>query len=154
MIWLARLRPGAVITVTTVFSALRSVEGGVINRAGAGAVRDEFGNAVDAPRQTEIPIRIVPGPGEATATPRPRERKPAEQPTPTAEATALATPSPGAAISDTLAITATSVATPTLGPASLPRTGAPGQPRAWLWLALALIAAGALALRYRLRQPE
>lgn len=155
LIGLARLRPGAVITVTTVFSALRSVEGGVINRAGAGAVRDEFGNAVDAPRQTEIPIRIVPGPGEATATPRPRERKPAEQPTPTAEATALATPSPGTAISDTLAITATSVAaTPTLGPASLPRTGAPGQPRAWLWLALALIVAGALALRYRLRQPE
>src|SRR5262249_1825961 len=86
---LTRLRPGQIITVTTVFTALKSVDGVVVNRAGAVAVRDEFGNQVEAPRQTEIPIRILPGPGEATATPksRPRDDKPSEKPTPTPAAT-------------------------------------------------------------------
>jgi LPXTG-motif cell wall-anchored protein len=156
---LTRLRPGQMITVTTVFTALKSVDGVVINRAGAVEVRDEFGNAVEAPRQTEIPIRILPGPGEATATPkaRPREEKPAKQATPTPEATAI-TPSPSATVASTATpgteVTGvpTEVApTPTLGPASLPRTGEPSAIGGWLLISLVLLLAGVLALLYRRR---
>ncbi|MBO9327154.1 MAG: hypothetical protein J7463_17885, partial [Roseiflexus sp.] len=55
---LTRLRPGEIITVTTVFTALRSVEAAFINRAEASGVRDEFDDEVQAPRQAEVPIRI------------------------------------------------------------------------------------------------
>jgi hypothetical protein len=157
---LSRLGPGQIITVTTVFTALKSVDGVVVNRAGAIAVRDEFGNEVAAPRQDEIPIRILPGPGEATATPRPRPRddKPSEQPTPTAETTptvATAVPEVTATVvsTDTAGLAPTAMApTPAPAPQSLPRTGEPlTVPGSWPLVGLALLLAGALALLYRRR---
>jgi Domain of unknown function DUF11 len=155
---LTRLRPGQLITVTTVFTALKSVDGAVVNRAGAIAVRDEFGNEVAAPRQTEIPIRILPGAGEATPTPRPRPRddKPSEESTPTVAATqtvATAIPEITATIVSTdsagLAPTAVTL-TPVEQPQSLPRTGKPaGMSGGWPLVGLALLLAGALVLLYR-----
>jgi hypothetical protein len=161
MMGLMRLRPAELITVTTVFTALKSIDGQVVNRAGAAQVRDEFGNVVEAPRQTEIPIRVLPGPSAATATPKPRDRKPSNQPSPTPEATAappateLATTAiPSATVAstatlDTVITPTVALATPTIGPTSLPRTGASGISLVWLLIALASILVGALALLYR-----
>jgi LPXTG-motif cell wall-anchored protein len=149
---LSRLRPNEIISVTTVFTALKSVDGIVLNRAGAFNVQDEFGNNVDAPRQTEIPIRVLPGPGEATATPKPREHKPSEQPTPTLSATPGAlTPTAGATagITSTGSVATEVAVTPTTGPKNLPRTGGDGEPIAWLLIGLALLLGGTLALLYR-----
>ena len=157
---LTRLGPGQIITVTTVFTALKSVDGVVVNRAGASAVRDEFGNEVQAPGQDEIPIRILPGPNEATATPRPRPRvdKPSEQPTPTSETTpteATAVPEVTATTitTDTAGLAPTAVtSTPVPAPQSLPRTGeSSGAPGAWQLVGLVLLLAGALALLHRRR---
>jgi LPXTG-motif cell wall-anchored protein len=161
---LSRLRPNQVVTVTTVFTALKSIEGAVINRAGAGSIRDEFGNAVEAPRQAEIPIRILPGPGEVVPTPRdrPRNNQPEEQETATPEATATAvvetpTATQAVAITATVEVTATAVATAeatptqTSSPTTLPRTGGTSAPAAWLLSGLVLLLAGALALLHRRR---
>lgn len=157
---LTRLRPGQTISVTTVFTALKSVDGVVVNRAGAVGVHDEFGNEVEAPRQTEIPIRILPGPGEATATPkaRPRDDKPSEQPTPTAAATpteivATAVVTATAVSTETAGLAPTAVTeTPATVPQSLPRTGeSAGALDGWPLAGLALLLAGALALLYRRR---
>jgi hypothetical protein len=155
---LTRLGPGQIITVTTVFTALKSVDGVVINRAGAIAVRDEFGNEVEAPRQDEIPIRILPGPGEATATPRPRPRddKPSEQPTPTPEmaptvVTAVPEMTSTTVSTDTAGLAPTAVVS-TPAPQSLPRTGEPAAVfGGWLLVGTALLLVGALALLYRRR---
>jgi uncharacterized repeat protein (TIGR01451 family) len=160
-----RLHPNQVVTVTTVFTALKSIDGAVVNRAGASEVRDEFGNGVAAPRQTEIPIRILPGPNEATPTakPRPREDKPSEQatPTPAAEATATSivetpTVTQEAQITTTAEVTATAVVatevitpTPASVPTTLPRTGGSAAPVGWLLSGLVLLLAGALALLHR-----
>jgi hypothetical protein len=155
---LSRLGPGQIITVTTVFTALKSVDGVVVNRAGAIAVRDEFGNEVEAPRQDEVPIRILPGPNEATATPkaRPRDDKPSEQPTPTTMPTPVeATAAPAltaTAVSTNTAGLAPATATPEPVPQSLPRTGQPADVLGgWPFAGLALLLAGALALLYRRR---
>ncbi|MEO7909904.1 MAG: LPXTG cell wall anchor domain-containing protein [Roseiflexaceae bacterium] len=156
---LTRLRPNEALTITTVFTALKALDNGVINRAGATGLRDEFQNELPAPRQAEVPIRIIAGPSTAqptaTATPKPRSNP--KQATPT-----LATPSPDlstpatSAITTTTELTATvgvtvsdSVSTPTLAPASLPRTGTANPSSAWLMIALTLIVGGALALLYR-----
>jgi conserved repeat domain len=151
---LTRLRPGEIITVTTVFTALRSVEAALINRAEASGVRDEFDDEVQAPRQAEVPIRIIPGPAEATPTstptptsvpreePQPRDTPvpatPTATPTPTAENTATPTPE-----------TAGVAATPTVAaPATLPRTGGSDH-LLWAVIAALLLAGAALALRFR-----
>jgi len=152
---LTRLRPGETITITTVFTALKGLDAGVINSAGASGLRDEFQNELPAPRQAEVPIRILPGPSEAqptaTATPTSRPRR---QPTPTAQ---MPTPDVGTtaiALIPTGELTATasvlsgSTPTPTLVPASLPRTGASDPTNTWLFVALALLLAGMLALGY------
>jgi hypothetical protein len=156
---LTRLRPGQLITVTTVFTALKSVDGAVVNRAGAITVRDEFGNEVAAPRQTEIPIRILPGAGEATPTPRPRPRddKPSEESTPTAAAPIVVTAIPEITATivstDTAGLAPTAVTlTPVEQPQSLPRTGEPaGTSGGWPLVGLALLLAGVLALLHRRR---
>jgi LPXTG-motif cell wall-anchored protein len=151
---LTRLRPGEIITVTTVFTALRSVEAAFINRAEASGVRDEFDDDVQAPRQAEVPIRIIPGPAEATPTstptpspvpreePQPRDTPvpatPTATPTPTVENTATATPE-----------VAGIAATPTVAaPATLPRTGGSDH-LLWAMIAALLLAGAALALRFR-----
>jgi LPXTG-motif cell wall-anchored protein len=151
---LTRLRPGEIITVTTVFTALRSVEAAFINRAEALGVRDEFNDEVPAPRQAEVPIRIIPGPGEATPTstptpspipreePQPRDTPvpatPTATPTPTVENTATATPE-----------VAGIAATPTVAaPATLPRTGGSDH-LLWAMIAALLLAGAALAVRFR-----
>jgi LPXTG-motif cell wall-anchored protein len=151
---LTRLRPGEIITVTTVFTALRSVEAAFINRAEASGVRDEFDDDVQAPRQAEVPIRIIPGPAEATPTstptptpvpreePQPRDTPvpatPTATPTPTVENTATATPE-----------VAGIAATPTVAaPATLPRTGGSDH-IIWTVIVALLLAGAALALRFR-----
>jgi hypothetical protein len=157
---LSRLGPGQIITVTTVFTALKSVDGVAINHASAIAVRDEFGNEVEAPRQAEIPIRILPGPGEATATPkaRPRDDKPSEKPTPTEATTPTEVATPAEATATTVSTDTAGLApaavtpTPATVPQSLPRTGeAPAPLGSWPIVGLGLLLAGALALLYRRR---
>jgi LPXTG-motif cell wall-anchored protein len=128
----------------------------VINRAGATGLRDEFQNALPAPRQAEVPIRILAGPSEAqptaTAKPKPRPQQPTPTPeTPTAE---VLTPTTStitvtAELTATVGVQTDSTPTPTTLPAILPRTGTGGPNSAWLIAALALILGGALALIYR-----
>jgi len=146
---LTRLRPNQTITVTTVFTAIASVDGLVVNRAGAQGARDEFGNGLASPRQTEIPIQILPG----LTTPTPRPRRP---PSPTEQPTATPIAVAPAVITPTIDITATinagsAVITPTAMPAptSLPTTGGGDGADAWLLVALTLLLGGALALLYR-----
>jgi hypothetical protein len=166
-----RLHPNQVVTVTTVFSALKSIDGSVINRVQAGEVRDEFGNGVDAPRQDEIPIRILPGPGEQLPTPRPRDDDDDDDEQPTSAPAAAATSTPEAPtatlaadvtataeVTSTGQITATAVvptevptATPADTPNTLPRTGGPVAPVGNLLFGLVLLLVGALALLYRRR---
>jgi uncharacterized repeat protein (TIGR01451 family) len=171
-----RLRPNETITVTTVFTALKAIDGKVVNSVGANGVRDEYGNAIDAPRQTEIPIRIV-APGQPTPestptpshksrsksqdTPTPEQATPTvEQVTPTAMITATPVITATAAVSSTVAITATA-AVETGGaqqatPASLPRTAADDGPgggnSGGLLLGVGLLACGVLALLLRRRE--
>jgi hypothetical protein len=157
---LTRLRPSETITITTVFTALKALDAGVINSAGASGLRDEFQNELPAPRQAEVPIRIVAGPSQAqpTATSRPRPR-PSSQ-----DATAIVeTPTPELLTPTSSAITATaeltttaatlagSSPTATIVPAALPRTGAAAASSAWLIVALALILGGALTTGLRRR---
>ncbi|MEP7188524.1 MAG: hypothetical protein ABI901_04935 [Roseiflexaceae bacterium] len=155
---LTRLRPNEALTITTVFTALKTLDGGVINRAGATGLRDEFQNELPAPRQAEVPIRILAGPGAAhptaTTTPKPHSKPEQSTPTPATPTPDLLTPTTSA-ITATAALTATvdqptsaSVPTPTLAPASLPRTGASASSNAWLIAALALLLSGMLALLY------
>jgi LPXTG-motif cell wall-anchored protein len=155
---LTRLRPGEIITVTTVFTALRSVEAAFINRAEASGVRDEFDDEVQAPRQAEVPIRIIPGPAEATPTstptptPAPREEpQPRDTPVPaTPTETPTQTPSPTVEITATTTPEATGIAaTPTVtAPATLPRTGGSDH-IIWTVIVALLLAGAALAVRFR-----
>jgi LPXTG-motif cell wall-anchored protein len=155
---LTRLRPGEIITVTTVFTALRSVEAAFINRAEASGVRDEFDDDVQAPRQAEVPIRIIPGPAEATPTstptpsPVPREEpQPRDTPVPaTPTETPTQTPSPTVETTATPTPEAAGIAaTPTVAaPATLPRTGGSDH-LLWAVIAALLLAGAALALRFR-----
>jgi LPXTG-motif cell wall-anchored protein len=155
---LTRLRPGEIITVTTVFTALRSVEAAFINRAEASGVRDEFDDDVQAPRQAEVPIRIIPGPAEATPTstptptPAPREEpQPRDTPVPaTPTETPTQTPSPTVETTATPTPEAAGIAaTPTVAaPATLPRTGGSDH-LLWAVIAALLLAGAALALRFR-----
>lgn len=162
---LTRLRPGEVITVTTVFTALRSVDAAFINRADAVGVRDEFDDEVQAPRQAEVPIRIIPGPAEATRTPTPTATStptatptpaPPEEPQPRptdVPATPTETPTPTVeAITATATAESTeSTATPTVpAPATLPRTGG-SDGILWAVAAVALVLGAALALRSKVR---
>jgi LPXTG-motif cell wall-anchored protein/uncharacterized repeat protein (TIGR01451 family) len=150
---LTRLRPNEVVTITTVFTALKSIDAGLINSAGAAGVRDEFQNDLPAPRRAEVPIRIVAGPGEIqpTATAKPKPKPKPEQATPTPETPTTAAITPTAVITSTadLSSTAGAAATPTVVPARLPRTGATETNSAWLMVALALMLGGALVLLYR-----
>lgn len=150
-----RLRPNEVITVTTVFTALKVFDGAGINNAAASGVEDEFGNQVAAPRQAEIPVRIIADAGSApTATPttvstsRPRPTDtPAETPAPTAETGAT----PGATTTPAMPVaTAEQGALPTVGaaptptatstqPTALPRTGASVSNRWWVLGLLMLV---------------
>jgi LPXTG-motif cell wall-anchored protein len=155
---LTRLRPGEIITVTTVFTALRSVEAAFINRAEASGVRDEFDDDVQAPRQAEVPIRIIPGPAEATPTstptptPVPREEpQPRDTPVPaTPTETPTQTPSPTVETTATPTPEAAGIAaTPTVAaPATLPRTGGSDH-LLWAMIAALLLAGAALAVRFR-----
>ncbi len=160
---LTRLRPGEVITVTTVFTALRPVDAAFVNRAEAVGVRDEFDDEVQAPRQAEVPIRIIPGPADATRTPTPTATPtlaPPEEPqprptdvptTPTATPTLTPTPTVEAPTVTATPEAAGVVATPTVpAPATLPRTGGSESMR-WLLAAMALAIGAALALRLRAR---
>ena len=152
---LTRLRPGEVITVTTVFTALRSVEAAFINRADAVGVRDEFDDEVQAPRQAEVPIRIIPGPAEATPTsvptptPVPREEpQPRDTPIP---ATPTATPTVEAITATVTPEAAGAVVTPTVPvPATLPRTGG-SDSIVWVLMVVTVAIGAALAFRSRLR---
>lgn len=156
---LTRLRPGEVITVTTVFTALRSVDAAFINRAEAVGVRDEFDDEVQAPRQAEVPIRIIPGPAEATQTPTPGVTPtpaPVEEPQPRATEvpatpTATLTPTVEAITATATPEAAEAVVTPTVpAPATLPRTGG-SDGMQWILATVALAIGAALALRSRLR---
>jgi uncharacterized repeat protein (TIGR01451 family)/LPXTG-motif cell wall-anchored protein len=104
---LNRLLPNQVITVTTVFTALKSVDNQVVNVAHLGEVADEFGNQVEAPRQDAVPIQIVAGPDEPqpTATPRPQSNQPRNTPTPQPEATPEITSVPELTPTPEIAIT-------------------------------------------------
>lgn len=150
---LTRLRPGEVITVTTVFTAVRSVDGAFINRAEAIGVRDEFDDEVQAPRQAEVPIRIIPGPAEATRTPAPTVTPtpvPREEPQPQAtDVPATPTPTLEAITVTATPETAGVVVTPTIPtPATLPRTG--GTERMpWMLIIVIGTIGTALALRFR-----
>ncbi|MCS6940267.1 MAG: LPXTG cell wall anchor domain-containing protein [Roseiflexaceae bacterium] len=156
---LTRLRPGEVITVTTVFTALRSVDAAFVNRAEATGVRDEFDDEVQAPRQAEVPIRIIPGPAEATRTPTPTATPtpaPPEEPQPRptdvpATPTATPTPTVGAPTATATPEAAGAAVTPTVpAPATLPRTG--GSERVlWMLAAVALAIGAALVLRSKVR---
>jgi uncharacterized repeat protein (TIGR01451 family) len=157
-IGLTRLRPNETITITTVFTALKALDAGMINSAGAAGLRDEFQNELPAPRQAEVPIRIVPGPGQAqpTATARPRPRPSSQEATPVPETptTELLTPT-SSAITVTAEITAAAAValagsspTATIVPAALPRTGTGTWVNSWLLVALALIASGILIARF------
>jgi uncharacterized repeat protein (TIGR01451 family) len=155
---LTRLRPNEAITITTVFTALKALDAGVINHAGATGLRDEFQNELPASRHAEVPIRILPGPSEAqpTATAKPKTQPNPQQTTPTPQ-----TPTPDMLTPTTIVITATAeltatagvqtsgVPAPTLVPARLPHTGTSDPGSAWLIAALALILGGTLALIYR-----
>ncbi len=147
------LAPGESITVQTAYIALRDIAAAV-NTAEVAGAKDEYGNAV-APRQAQVPIRIV-GPGE---TPGPAEVAPTDAPTPTPTPFATAGPrlteiagrtatasaaqaAPTASATDTAVVAATQVV-----PARLPNTGSSGpSPLAWLIVGMALIGA-ALGLR-------
>jgi LPXTG-motif cell wall-anchored protein len=147
---LARLHPNEAITITTVFTPVQALDGGNVNRAGAVGVRDEFQNQLAAPREAEVPIRILPAP--SSATPRPRSRSdqatPTEvAPTPTLEITATA----GLSATDQLSATAAPTPTSAALPARLPRTGGDASSTAWGLVGLALLAGGALGL-LRLRR--
>jgi uncharacterized repeat protein (TIGR01451 family) len=153
---LTRLRPNETITLTTVFTALKALDAGMINSAGAAGLRDEFQNALPAPRQAEVPIRIVPGPGQAqpTATIRPRPRPSSEEATPVPETPTLELLTPTSlVITATADLTATAAAlassspTATVVPAALPRTGAATASSAWLIAALALVLGGFVVSR-------
>jgi uncharacterized repeat protein (TIGR01451 family) len=147
---LSRLHPNEIITITTVFTALKSVDTDVLNSAGAAGVRDEFQNELAAPRRAEVPIQILPGPGEATPTPKPRERKPSEQPTPTPTVLPTAAITPTAELTATMPISAEAAIMPTatIAPASLPRTSGVDPPLGWLAAAAGLVGVGMLALLY------
>ncbi|MCS6840749.1 MAG: hypothetical protein NZ699_14200 [Roseiflexus sp.] len=156
---LTRLRPREVITVTAVFTALRSVDAAFINRAEAIGVRDEFDDEVQAPRQAEVPIRIIPGPAEATRTPTPTATptsSPPEEPQPRptdvpATPTATPTPTVGAPTATATREAAGVAATPTVpAPATLPRAGG-SESVLWLLAAMALAISVALALRSKAR---
>ncbi|MEM8530908.1 MAG: LPXTG cell wall anchor domain-containing protein [Chloroflexota bacterium] len=175
---LSRLRPDEVITVTTVFTALKSFEGTGINNSNAVEVQDEFGNEVEAPRQDEVPIRILPGPDEVTPTAMPEPApprdddddddgggdEPAVTPEPTAT-TVVVTPTtdlmtPTVELTDTTNMPVGEEITPTVVtvpedddlPAALPETGRDHSVIAWLLLGVALASVGVLVLLYRRRQ--
>ncbi len=158
-----RLRPGEVITVTTVYTALRSIEA-VVNRAEVSGARDEYDNAIN-PRRAEAPIRIVPG-DQATPTstvPSVPTDIPTEEPTeePTRPATAQTdrpTEITGSTTATTLATATTeataeaaggAVATPTPQvPAALPRTGSTSSVWAlWLLVGVGLLLLGLAVVR-------
>lgn len=153
-----RLRPGETITVTTVYTALRSIVGSV-NRASVSGAQDEFNNTLAA-RETEVPIRILPGPGEATATPRPRptdEEQPTETPQPTIVVTATTATTATMPIAATAVTTPTQeiIATPLAAPTHLPSTGGDENTPGWLWIvATLLVIGGALALLRRRNLPH
>jgi uncharacterized repeat protein (TIGR01451 family) len=152
---LTRLRPNEAITITAVFTALKSIDAGLVNSAGAAGIQDEFQNNLPAPRRAEVPLRIVAGPGEIKPTAKPKPKPKAEQATPTPETpTATITPTTAAItstgeLSSTAGTAAGAAATPTLVPARLPRTGTTETGGAWLLVALALILGGALVSLYR-----
>ena len=106
-----RLRPNEVVTVTTVFTALKAFDGAGINRAAANGVQDEFQNAVAAPRQADVPVRIIDDQAATTvptvaATPTPRRSR-----TPSATATPELTMTPEATATPELAATTAPTAT-------------------------------------------
>lgn len=156
---LTRLRPNETITITTVFTALKALDAGVINSAGASGLRDEFQNELPAPRQAEVPIRIVAGPSQAqpTATSRPRPRPSSQEATAIVETPTPELLTPTSAITATADLTTTAATlagsspTATIVPAALPRTGATAAGSAWLIVALALILGGALTTSLRRR---
>lgn len=142
---LSRLRPGQTVTVTTVYTALKSFDGSV-NHAAVSGAQDEFNNTLAA-RETEVPIRILPGPGEATPTRTPAPREEAPTPTPVTPTPTVVTATVG--LTPTEVITAGVVVSPTAGPLHLPNTGGSDGAAGWLLAGLALLLGGALALLYR-----
>ena len=178
---LSRLRPDEVITVTTVFTALKSFEGTGINNSNAVQVQDEFGNEVEAPRQDEVPIRILPGPDEVTPTAIPEPTQPrdddddddggsSDEPTATpmpTTTTVAVTPTtdlvtPTVELTDTTDIPVGEEITPTAVtmpagddiPAALPETGRDYGVIGWLLIGVALASAGMLVLLYRRSQTQ
>lgn len=175
---LSRLRPDEVITVTTVFTALKSFEGTGINNSNAVEVQDEFGNQVEAPRQDEVPIRIVPGPDEVTPTATPEPAQPRDDDDDddggSAESTVTSIPNvPTIVVTPTTdlvtpteeltgttdlpvveELTPTAVMTPVDAdiPAALPETGRDSAISGWLLIGVALASVGMLVVLYRRSQ--
>lgn len=162
---LPRLRPGEVTTATVTFAVLGPIDNLVVNRIAGGAARDEFGNAVEAPRQADVRIRVV---GVADQRPTftplpeaPRERRTAT-PAPTAAEAATATVLVAQDVAPATAVVAQADATPSGSagegagaagqPASLPATSAADIPtRRLIWLGVGCIL---LALLMRRRGVE
>ncbi|GAB4113696.1 MAG: hypothetical protein OHK0050_17110 [Roseiflexaceae bacterium] len=153
-----RLRPGEVLTATTSFAVLAPIDDLVVNRANASDVRDEFGNAVQAPRQADVRIRVIAGVAPTT-TPQPaapRERNTATPTSSTTTSTALVlTPTVQGSEATPADLGATAVgSTPeatSTTPAVLPATGRSGSDAGWLLLLLSLACFGAaVAARRRL----
>jgi hypothetical protein len=152
-----RLRPGEVLTATTSFAVLAPIDDLVVNRANASDVRDEFGNAVQAPRQADVRIRVIAGVAP-TITPQPaapRERNTATPTSSTATSTAFVL-TPTVQVSE--ATPADLVATPvdttpqatSNTPAVLPATGRSSSDAGWLLLLSLACFGAAVAARRRL----
>ena len=76
---LTRLRPNEALTITTVFTALKTLDGGVINRAGATGLRDEFQN--ELPHHARPRCRFGLSLAQAQPSPRrPPHQNPARNP--------------------------------------------------------------------------
>lgn len=154
-----RLRPNEVLTVTTVFTALQAFDGVGINRAGANGVEDEFQNQVAAPRQADIPVRILADESQQpTATTTPRATiAPTEQTEQPADATSLPTATTISTATELAATPTAATATPTANaeqaggtpgtPATLPRSGGEQFWPGWWLIGILLVGGGVLVAR-------
>lgn len=172
-----RLQPGQIVTATTTFAVLAPIDNLVVNRIVGTDVRDEFGNAVEAPRQADVRIRVIDVPDtRPTASPIPTDSPGRERNTSLPRATTIPTLTVNPTLTQTGVATALTT-TPTFAtgasetmtattsmadtghaatatallPATLPKTGAPVQASVSLfWLAM-LCVVGAVLLLWRAR---
>ncbi len=152
---LSRLKPGEVVTATTTFAVLAPIDNLVVNRIAGRDVRDEFGNAVQAPRQADVRIRIIgvadTRPIAQPTTEAPQRRRTATPTTPEATATAVesatAISTAVIAVGDQQGAEGVQASAGTIpaqtGPATLPRTGGTAEQPWFVWLGFALLMLGA-----------